>query len=143
MGFEPMVSVSGRAKTVYASESATNRMYTEYKHWFHMPKCDSAWPLPRPVTRIVRSQRNMILQTSRLGVEFNFWLDLIYDIHRNNDHITKYEEHLTNSKDEVPEKLTYAQLKNGIFWDITPCGYVRSDVSEKLSVSFIRVTINP
>jgi hypothetical protein len=31
-------------------------------------------------------------------------------------------------------------MKNGVFWDVTPCGFVRSDVSEELSASFIRVT---
>jgi hypothetical protein len=31
-------------------------------------------------------------------------------------------------------------MKNGVFWDVTPCGSVRTDVSEELSASFIRVT---
>jgi hypothetical protein len=31
-------------------------------------------------------------------------------------------------------------MKNGIFWDVTPCGSVRTDVSEEPSASFIRVT---
>jgi hypothetical protein len=30
-------------------------------------------------------------------------------------------------------------MKNGVFWDVTPC-LVRTDVSEKLNASFIRVT---
>jgi hypothetical protein len=30
--------------------------------------------------------------------------------------------------------------KNGVFWDVTPCGFVRTDVSEELIASFIRVT---
>jgi hypothetical protein len=31
-------------------------------------------------------------------------------------------------------------MKNGIFWDVTPCGSVRTNVSEELNASFIRVT---
>jgi hypothetical protein len=31
-------------------------------------------------------------------------------------------------------------MKNGVFWDVTPCGSCETDVSEKLSASFIRVT---
>jgi hypothetical protein len=31
-------------------------------------------------------------------------------------------------------------VKNGVFWDVTPCGFVRTDVSEELSASFIRAT---
>jgi hypothetical protein len=31
-------------------------------------------------------------------------------------------------------------MKNGVFWDVTPVALVRTDVSEELSVSFIRVT---
>jgi hypothetical protein len=31
------------------------------------------------------------------------------------------------------------RVKNGVFWDVTPCGSVRTDV-EELSASFIRVT---
>jgi hypothetical protein len=31
-------------------------------------------------------------------------------------------------------------MKNGVFWDVTPCGSVRTDVSEELSASFARVT---
>jgi hypothetical protein len=31
-------------------------------------------------------------------------------------------------------------MKNGVFWDVTPCGFVRTDVSEELNASFIRVT---
>jgi hypothetical protein len=31
-------------------------------------------------------------------------------------------------------------MKNGVFWDVTPCGSLRTDVSEELSASFIRVT---
>jgi hypothetical protein len=30
--------------------------------------------------------------------------------------------------------------KNGVFWDVTPCGSLRTDVSEELSSSFIMVT---
>jgi hypothetical protein len=32
-------------------------------------------------------------------------------------------------------------MKNGVFWDVTPCVFlVRTDVSEKRSAFFIRVT---
>jgi hypothetical protein len=31
-------------------------------------------------------------------------------------------------------------MKNVVFWDVRPCGTVRTDVSEELSTSFIRVT---
>jgi hypothetical protein len=31
-------------------------------------------------------------------------------------------------------------MKNGVFWDVTPCGSVRTDVSEELSAPIIRVT---
>jgi hypothetical protein len=31
-------------------------------------------------------------------------------------------------------------MKNIIFWDVTPCGLVRTEVSEELSASIIRVT---
>jgi hypothetical protein len=31
-------------------------------------------------------------------------------------------------------------MKNGVFWDVTPYGAVRTDVSEELSGPFIRVT---
>jgi hypothetical protein len=31
-------------------------------------------------------------------------------------------------------------MKNAVFWDVTPCGSCKTDVSEKLSASFIRVT---
>jgi hypothetical protein len=30
--------------------------------------------------------------------------------------------------------------KNGVFWDVTPCGSSKNDVSEELSASIIRVT---
>jgi hypothetical protein len=30
--------------------------------------------------------------------------------------------------------------KNGVFWDVTPCGSCKTDVSEELIASFIRVT---
>jgi hypothetical protein len=30
-------------------------------------------------------------------------------------------------------------IKSGVFWDVTPCDLVRTDVSEELSASFIRV----
>jgi hypothetical protein len=31
-------------------------------------------------------------------------------------------------------------MKNGVFWDAMPCGSCKTDVSEELSASFIRVT---
>jgi hypothetical protein len=31
-------------------------------------------------------------------------------------------------------------LKNGVFWDVMPCGSCKPDDSEELSASFIRVT---
>jgi hypothetical protein len=31
-------------------------------------------------------------------------------------------------------------MKNGVFWDVRPVALVRTDVSEELSASFIRVT---
>jgi hypothetical protein len=31
-------------------------------------------------------------------------------------------------------------IKNGVFWDVTPCGSCKDRVSEELSASFIRVT---
>jgi hypothetical protein len=31
-------------------------------------------------------------------------------------------------------------MKNCVFWDVTPVGLVRTDVSKELSASFIRVT---
>jgi hypothetical protein len=38
------------------------------------------------------------------------------------------------------EVFTAVAMKSGIFWDVTPCGLVRTDVLEELSASFIRVT---
>jgi hypothetical protein len=31
-------------------------------------------------------------------------------------------------------------LKNGVFWDVMPCGSCKNQRSEELSASFIRVT---
>jgi hypothetical protein len=31
-------------------------------------------------------------------------------------------------------------MKNGVFWVVTPCALVRTDVSEEPGASFIRVT---
>jgi hypothetical protein len=31
-------------------------------------------------------------------------------------------------------------MKNGVFWVVTPCGSLRTDVSEEHGASFIRVT---
>jgi hypothetical protein len=39
------------------------------------------------------------------------------------------------------EVLTAVTMKNGVFWDVTPRGFVRTDVSEELIPSTIRVTI--
>jgi hypothetical protein len=38
------------------------------------------------------------------------------------------------------EVFTAVTVKNSIFWDVMPCDLVRTDVSEELSASFIRVT---
>jgi hypothetical protein len=41
------------------------------------------------------------------------------------------------------EVFTAVTMKNGVFWDVTPCGcvaLVRTDVSEQRSPSIIRVT---
>jgi hypothetical protein len=38
------------------------------------------------------------------------------------------------------EVLTAVTMKNGVFWDVTPCGSCKNRVSEVLSASFIRVT---
>jgi hypothetical protein len=31
-------------------------------------------------------------------------------------------------------------MKNGVFWDVTPCDSLRTEVSQELSASFVRVT---
>jgi hypothetical protein len=31
-------------------------------------------------------------------------------------------------------------MKNGVFWDVTPFAFVKTDVSEEPGASFIRVT---
>jgi hypothetical protein len=31
-------------------------------------------------------------------------------------------------------------MKNGVFWDVTPCAFVRTDVSKEPDASVIRVT---
>jgi hypothetical protein len=38
------------------------------------------------------------------------------------------------------EVFTAVTMKNGVLWDVTPCGLVRADVSEEPSASIIRVT---
>jgi hypothetical protein len=38
------------------------------------------------------------------------------------------------------EVLAAVTMKNGIFWDVTPCSSVKTDVSEELSTSIIRGT---
>jgi hypothetical protein len=35
---------------------------------------------------------------------------------------------------------TVVLMKNGVFWDVTPRGSCKNDVSEELSASFMRVT---
>jgi hypothetical protein len=37
--------------------------------------------------------------------------------------------------------MTLSEMfQNGVFWDVTPCGPLRTDVSEELRASIIRVT---
>jgi hypothetical protein len=36
--------------------------------------------------------------------------------------------------------ITFPIKKNGVFWDVTQCGSVRTDDSEEFSASIIRVT---
>jgi hypothetical protein len=31
-------------------------------------------------------------------------------------------------------------MKKGVIWDVTPCGSVRTEISDELSASIIRVT---
>jgi hypothetical protein len=31
-------------------------------------------------------------------------------------------------------------MNNGVFWDVTPCGFLTTDVSEECTASIIRVT---
>jgi hypothetical protein len=38
------------------------------------------------------------------------------------------------------EFFTAVTMKNAIFWDVTSCGFVRTDVSEECVASIIRVT---
>jgi hypothetical protein len=38
------------------------------------------------------------------------------------------------------EVFTAVTVKNGVFWDVTPCGSCKNRRLEELSVSFIRVT---
>jgi hypothetical protein len=38
------------------------------------------------------------------------------------------------------EVFTAVTMKNCVFWNVTPCDFVRTDVSEELSASNIRVT---
>jgi hypothetical protein len=41
---------------------------------------------------------------------------------------------------EQKGETAVSTLKNGVFWDVTPSGSVRTDVSEELIASIIRVT---
>jgi hypothetical protein len=36
--------------------------------------------------------------------------------------------------------FTAVTMKNAVFWNVTPCSSVRTDVSEERSASIIRVT---
>jgi hypothetical protein len=36
--------------------------------------------------------------------------------------------------------FTAATMKNGVFWEVAPCGSCKNDVSEEPGASFIRVT---
>jgi hypothetical protein len=38
------------------------------------------------------------------------------------------------------ELFTAVNMKNGVFWDVAPVALVRTDTSEELNTSFIRVT---
>jgi hypothetical protein len=38
------------------------------------------------------------------------------------------------------EVFTAVAMKNGVFWDVTPVDLVKTDVSEELSASLIRMT---
>jgi hypothetical protein len=38
------------------------------------------------------------------------------------------------------EVFTAVTMKNGVFWDVTPCGSYKNRLSEELGASFIRVT---
>jgi hypothetical protein len=38
------------------------------------------------------------------------------------------------------EVYTAVTMKNGVLWDVTPCGSCKNRVSEELSASFTRVT---
>jgi hypothetical protein len=37
-------------------------------------------------------------------------------------------------------RLSWSSVKNGVFWDVSRVALVRTDISEELSASFIRVT---
>jgi hypothetical protein len=38
------------------------------------------------------------------------------------------------------EVFTAVTMKNGVFWDVTPCGFSKNRRLEELNASFIRVT---
>jgi hypothetical protein len=40
----------------------------------------------------------------------------------------------------VPHRKHITSLKNGVFWDVTPCDSCKNRLLEELSASFIRVT---
>jgi hypothetical protein len=50
--------------------------------------------------------------------------------------------HLQHQGEKISELGTTLAVKNGVFWDVTRVPLVRTDVSEELSASIIRVTRN-
>jgi hypothetical protein len=40
----------------------------------------------------------------------------------------------------ILDRNAIRQMKNGVFWDVTPCGSSKTDVSEEPGASFIRLT---
>jgi hypothetical protein len=68
-------------------------------------------------------------RTSRLRAELSFSpKDGSYMSHRNICYLVRFEV------------FTAVTMKNGVFWDVTPCGSCKNRVSDEHSASFIRVT---
>jgi hypothetical protein len=65
-------------------------------------------------------------------VIFHFSICLTQSCKQPTNHHAKLEKHPLNGSN--------GHMKNGVFWDVTPCGSLRTDVSEELSASFIGVT---
>jgi hypothetical protein len=42
--------------------------------------------------------------------------------------------------DATDYKFQFRYIKNAISWDVTPCGFVRTDVSDERAASIIKVT---